>query len=77
VYYRYNEYQIQHKGIQMKLTEMQDLLVQAIGEIEKYKETGTKASSKRVRKYLNDIKKNVTDVKRKLIEADENGTIAE
>jgi hypothetical protein len=61
----------------MTLNQLMDTLVSLYQEIEKYKATGTKASSRRIRKTLGDIKRETPAIRKTLIEADKSGTIAE
>jgi len=53
-----------------KLKEVTTELENAINEIYAYDKKQTKAGSLRIRKYLGNIKKLVTDVRKELVEAD-------
>ena len=50
--------------------QIEDLMNDFLGEYEKYQTNPTKAGSKRMRNYLNKIKKLVTTAKRELLAAD-------
>jgi len=53
-----------------KLKEVTTELESAINEIYAYNKKKTKAGSLRIRKYLGNIKKLATDVRKELVEAD-------
>jgi len=61
----------------MTLNDLMDKLQDLYKEIEKYKTTGTKASSRRIRNKLGEIKRETPTIRKALIEADNSGQIAE
>jgi hypothetical protein len=61
----------------MTLNQLMEKLQDLYKEIEKYKATGTKASSRRIRNKLGEIKRETPSIRKSLIEADRTGSIAE
>ena len=57
----------------MKIQELQSLVEALNAELKTYSTKATKASSKRIRQYLGEIKTNTPQIRRSLVELDKKG----